>query len=111
MIDLGSKPSEAKVSMSAEKDQTYYPSINIRDAEGLEDLPEGEFTFTGKGKLISFTESMRDGKKTCTCEIEIHGIKPSMKKEKRVKDAGERVSDAFDKIQKKKIAAYEGDEE
>ncbi len=103
-IDLGSKPakemSEAKISPAKE---VYYPSINVRDAEGLDDLPEGEFTFTGKGKVVSYTESMRDGKESCSCEIEIHSIKPSTKKTKKTKDGGERLDESLDKIAKHKM--------
>ncbi len=102
MIDLGSKPSEMKTEMPS-KDSTYYPSLRIDNVEGLDDLPEGEFTFTGKGKLVSYTESMRNGKSTCSCEIEVHSIKPSTKKAKPVKDGGERLDESLDKIAKHKM--------
>ncbi len=111
MIDLGNKPDKEMTEKAAlAPREVYYPSIHLSNVDGLEDLPDGEFTFTGKGKVVSYTESTRDGKETCSCEIEIHGIKPSTKKVKKVKDAGERLDDSFDKIAKKKSEAYEDDE-
>ena len=111
-IDLGRKPakemSDAKPMPARE---VYYPSITVHDAEGLGELPEGEFTFTGKGKVISYTESTRDGKDTCSCEIEIQSIKPSTKKVKKEKDADDRLNDSLNKIAKKKADAYEEDSE
>lgn len=110
-IDLGSKPAKemAEVKMAPDK-KVYYPSIRVNDAEGLDELPEGEFTFTGTGKVVSYTESVRDGKETCSCEIEIHNIKPSTKKTKKSKDAGERLDESLDKIAKKKSNDYDDEE-
>ncbi len=100
MIDLGSKPSEMKSEMPA-KDSTYYPTLRINNAEGLDNLPDGEFTFTAKGKLVSYSEDIKNG--TCSCEIEIHSISPSTKKAKKVKDGGERLDESLDKIAKHKM--------
>lgn len=112
MIDLGKKPGKEMTEKAAlAPREVYYPSINVHDVEGLDDLPEGEFTFTGKGKVVSYTESTRDGKESCSCELEIHSIKPSNNKEKKVKEADERLEDSFKKIAKKKADAYEDDEE
>lgn len=111
MIDLSRKPAKEMTEKAAMAPrEVYYPSINLHDVEGLEELPEGEFTFTGKGKVVSYTESMRDGKESCSCEIEIHSIKPSTKKVKKEKDAGERLDASFDKIAKKKSDAYDDEE-
>ncbi len=110
-IDLGSKPgkemSEAKVAQK----EVYYPTLHLSNVDGLDELPEGEFTFTGKGKVISYTESTRDGKDTCSCELEIHSIKPTNKKVKKEKDADDRLNDSLNKIAKKKADAYEEDSE
>lgn len=111
-IDLGSKPGkEMSAAKPSPAKEVYYPSIHVRDAEGLEDLPDGEFTFTGKGKVVSYTETERDGKETCSCEIEIHSIKPSTKKLRKAKEADERLDDSFNKIAKKKADAYEDNED
>jgi hypothetical protein len=81
MIDLGKKPEPCcdspKTDSKAPK--VYYPSLYVSGIDALDGLPDGEFTFTGKGKVVSKTESTRDGKKTCSCDIEIHAIKPDGK--------------------------------
>ncbi len=101
-IDLGSKPSEDKMAMPS-KDSAYYPSLHINNVDGLDNLPDGEFTFTGKGKLISYTESMRNGKNTCSCEIEVHSIKPLDEGSKKSKDGGDRLDESLDEIANHKM--------
>lgn len=105
MIDLGSKPQEIGKASTPSEDKTYYPTLRISNVEGLDDLPDGEFTFTAKGEVVSHSEDLKNG--TCSCEIEIHSISPNAKKVKKVKDAGERLDDSLDKIAKHKIDDYE----
>lgn len=111
-IDLGNKPGKemSKEAAMAPR-EVYYPTLHLSNVDGLDELPEGEFTFTAKGKVTSYTERVTDGKKSCSCELEVHNIKPSTKKMKKEKDADERLDDSFDKIAKKKAKAYEEDEE
>lgn len=112
MIDLSSKPAKEMTEKAAMAPrEVFYPTLHLSNVEGLEDLPEGEFTFTGKGKVVSYTERVTDGKKSCSCQLEVHGISPSVKKAKKVKEADERLEDSFNKIAKKKADAYEEDED
>lgn len=99
-INLGvtpPKPSKADVAQPAKKTGPYYPSVYINDIPDLHKLPDGEFTFTGTGKLISRKVEDRNGKKTCSCELEIHSIEPDESTE-----AGDTLDDALDKIEAKK---------
>ncbi len=109
MVDLGSKPSEAK-SMEIPKDKVYYPSIHLDDVYELDDLPDGEFYFTGKGKVTRHTETEdEDGTRHCSCDIEIQGIKPtgSAAPAKKAKDSGDMLSEKLDEMESSKEADSE----
>lgn len=106
-IDLGQKydPSEIKKEETGPK--VNYPTMFIRHKmEGkdnpLDSLPDGEFTFQGKGKIVSYKENNKDG--TCECEIEVTGIKPDEPKAKAKKDSGDSLDSALDEVAKKKTA-------
>ncbi len=80
-INLGKKidyPSDVK---PAEPTNPVYPTLYIRDVDGLEDLPDGEFTFVATGKVVMSKEEMRNDVKECSYEIEVHSIKPSTTKD------------------------------
>lgn len=109
MIDLGRKPEKLGKPEVAKDPKVYYPTLHLNNIEGLDDLPEGEFTFTGKGKLVSYSENLETG--TCSCELEIRSISPSSKKVKKSKDAGERLDDSFDEIAKNKADAYDEEDD
>jgi len=109
MINLGKSPSETEVMPPGKKDgEKYFPTLRISDVEGLADLPEGEFTFTAKGKMISYSEDLKRG--TCSVELEVHSIEPSSKNVKKSKEADERLDESFDKIAKKKSKDYDEEE-
>lgn len=82
VIDLGRKPTpmdEPKVAAESSEQKVYYPSFYLSDRSDIE-LPEGEFTFTGKAKVVSKTETTRGGKKKCSYDIELHSIQPQASK-------------------------------
>lgn len=107
-IDLGKEPQKLDKVVTESESKTYYPTLRINDVPGLDDLPEGEFTFTAKGKLASYSENLKDG--TCSCEIEIHSITPvAQKSAKKSKPADERLDESLDKIAQDKADAYEED--
>lgn len=107
MIDLGKSMKETSEAKPMPSKDVHYPSLFIRDVEGLYDLPDGEFTFTGIAKKISSEERTVNGKTTHSCELEIHAIKPTVKKAKKTKDADERLDESFDKIAKKKSESHD----
>lgn len=110
MVDLGSKPSEIKASEPSPKDKVYYPSIHLNDVYELDDLPDGEFYFTGKGKVTRHSETTdEDGTQHCSCDIEIQGIKPtgSAAPAKKGKDSGDMLSDTLDEMEFAKEEASE----
>jgi hypothetical protein len=70
-MDLGTsiEKTESPMGEANGKGKKYYPSIHISNVKGLEDLPDGEFEFTGKGRVVSMTHNKKAG--TCSCEIEV----------------------------------------
>lgn len=94
--DLTVKPANPS---KKEKAKVYYPTIHLSDVEGLEDLPEGEFEFEGKGRVVSKTVSERDGKRYCSCEIEVQSIECE-----DCADEEPTIEDAFDKVAAKKTS-------
>lgn len=103
-IDLGRKfNAEAKVP-DKPKESVSYPTLFIshdtKDGSGLNELPDGEFDFTGRARVISYKEDLKNG--TCQCEIEVMGIKPSAKKAKKPKTSEENLDSALDEVVKKK---------
>jgi hypothetical protein len=105
-IDLGKKyNSGAELSVDKKpKESVSYPTLfvshDMKDGSGLDELPDGEFEFTGKARIVSYKENMKDG--TCQCEIEVMGIKPSTKRAKKAKTSEENLDSALDEVVKKK---------
>ena len=93
-----------------------YPSLSIQDIPELDNLPDGEFYFVGKGQVTRHTEDtpvdsapQEDG---CSCEITVMSMKPVGSAAESVsangeKDSGEKLSDALDSIAQKKADAAE----
>jgi hypothetical protein len=116
MIDLGKTFSkEDCMAMDPCKDKSvHYPTLYVSGIDDVEidALPEGEFTFTAKAKLLSSTESFRDGKRTYSCEIEIQSIKPEGgSRKKKSKSTEESLDEAFSETEKKKSESYSEDDE
>jgi hypothetical protein len=80
-MDLGTSLEKTSSPMGEEsgKSKKYYPSIHISGVKGLEDLPDGEFEFTGKGRVVSMTHNKKAG--TCSCEIEVMDLEAGDKAE------------------------------
>lgn len=84
-VDLSEPPEES------------YPSLYLSDIEGIESLPEeGEAVIRYKRRSI--TETEREGKESCSVELEIQAIKPSGKKtpDSHRKPADSEMEDAID---------------
>lgn len=100
-IDLGvMRPdygSVEPVAASSDKDlpkKKVYPSIYISDLEDEPDIPDsGEAVI--RYKVIEKCETERDGKKTCSYDIEIHEMSPTSKSSSSSKD-----SDSDDEIER-----------
>lgn len=79
------------------KTKTHYPSFYIHDAPkelmGLTDEGEALITF----KVVNKTMSDREGKKSCSCELEVQSITP--KNMPQMDSDGDQPDseDAFDK--------------
>jgi hypothetical protein len=90
-INLGKKSGSDCCEPMPEKksSKVHYPTLYVSGVEGADELPEGEFTFTGKARVVSKTETTRDGKENCSCEIEIMemgGFAASGKKTKSLEE-------------------------
>ena len=79
-IELGKKPNEgngpAMVSPAGKdgkKPKVYYPTLYLSDIKGLDQLPK-EGCALIDFKVVSTTSSMRDGKESTSCELEIHTL-------------------------------------
>lgn len=104
-MNLGSKREvySEPATPSKNKDEVYYPTLYVSGINKEGDLPDGEFTFTGKAKLVSKTETNRNGKETYSFEIEVMDITPTSKGLKsKGKDSGEALDDAFKEIESEK---------
>lgn len=106
-IDLGKKYDAKKdscctIEPAGLEGKISYPTVYVSDIDGLDTLPDGEFTFKGTGKVVSITESTRNGKYHCSCEIEIQDITPDSTKQKPGKSTEESLDDALDTVAKKK---------
>lgn len=114
-IDLGKSYDEAKTEALPEsKGKTHYPSFYISDVEGLDDLPDGEFTFTGRGEVSSSTKTVdSEGNTSYSCEIEIHEITPKggVKSAKSKPDSGELLDSKMSEIENAKEDSAEGGDE
>lgn len=73
-IDLGRKSTSGPMEAKVEKNRVYYPNVYISNVKGLK-LPEGDFEFTGKARVTSKTENMKD--ETCSYDLELMSITPS----------------------------------
>ena len=110
-INLGSKPSEVSKPMSTSKGP-YYPTLYVSGIDGNAEIPDGEFTFTGKARRISKTETERNGKETCSFELEVMELTPTSKGSKsKAKDAGDSLDEAFTEIESAKEDMTEEGEE
>ena len=101
-FDLGSKPQVLSPEASSGKKsepKVSYPTLYVSNAKGLEGLPDGEFEFTGVGKVVHKSVSKRSGSEPSTSvEIEIKSI------DCECDEAGEEddIEGALDKIAAKK---------
>ena len=80
-IDLGKKWDEAALPPkdSQGEERVSYPSLYITSDSPLKLGDKGEAVI--KYKKVESTESMRDGKHSYRCELEVHGIKPTASSE------------------------------
>lgn len=100
MIDLGKTSDLKSFPEKTGKNKKYYPSIYISGVPGLE-VEVGDITFLAKGKVVSCTETKRNGEDASySCEIELHGI------DVKEYDASDDIDEAMDKISKKKSESY-----
>lgn len=107
MVDLGKPmPSGGLQDDESEDGKMSYPTLYIRDIPELDDLPDGEFYFTAKGKVTQHTESDPvDGEDDghCSCEITVLSMKPMASGKKAPKSDPEAGLDgALDSIAQKK---------
>ena len=114
-MDLGVKHEPVKAMIAKEDTKKKsYPTLYVNGIEENE-LPEGEFSFTGKGKVVSSTESTRNGKKVCSFELEVMEIEPDQKAKKKAKsekkDGADGLDGALGEIEKKKMKQESPDEE
>lgn len=78
-IDLGVTPSKGEPSLSApvsvgDSGPPYYPSLYMSFPDSrLDGLPE-EGTITFRYKTVATTESERNGKESCSVELELRKI-------------------------------------
>ena len=102
-MNLGSKISTKEVvSENKTSDREFYPSFYINNVKGMERLPDGEFSFTGKGRVVSMTHNKKAG--TCSCEIEVMDLTPEGKSK-----STKSLEDSLDEIEESK--AEEVDDE
>lgn len=108
-IDLGKKynmggdmPAMDKKPKETISYPTLFVSHDMKDGSGLNELPDGEFEFTGKARIVSYKENMKDG--TCQCEMEVMAIKPSTKKAKKTKSSEDSLDEALTEVAKKKTS-------
>ncbi len=73
-IDLGRKSPSGAMPVKEEKNKVYYPNVYISNVKGLK-LPDGDFEFTGKARVTSKTENMKD--ETCSYDLELMSITPN----------------------------------
>jgi hypothetical protein len=105
-IDLGKKYGGKNDTMISDspKEHVDYPTLFIRhdigDKSGLDEIPDGEFEFTAKGRLVRYTEDLKNG--TCSCEIEVLSIKPSSRKVKKAKSSEDSLDEALTEVARKK---------
>lgn len=99
------KLSEIAISpLSKEKDRVVYPTLYVQDIKGMDKLPDGVFSFTGKGRVATMKHNKKDG--TSTCEIEVIDFTPTSNQ----KGSSEGLADALSK-NKEELAEMEEMEE
>lgn len=74
-IDLGRKSPSMPMPVKEEKNKIYYPNVYISSVKGLELPDDGEFEFTGRARVTSKTENMKD--ETCSYDLELMSITPT----------------------------------
>ena len=73
-ISLGSKLEGPCCPAPEPSKSMYYPSVYMNlDDSRLSDLPDSG-TITFQFNKRSYTESTRDGKKSCSCELEFQAV-------------------------------------
>lgn len=78
-IDLGKSYDSMESTGSSPVKKTpkvSYPTLYVSGIDSIDNLPDGEFKFSAVGKVVSKSESTRDGKTSCSCEIEVQSITP-----------------------------------
>jgi hypothetical protein len=88
-IDLGCGLDSPSSPMTAsESPKKSYPCFYFTCDEKI-DLPDGDFTFTAKGRKIESSENTRDPEEPrYRYEIEVHGFKPMGGAKKESPDMG-----------------------
>jgi len=100
-IDLGRKSPSGPVAVNEEKNKVYYPNVYISNVKGLK-LPEGDFEFTGRARVTSKTENMKD--ETCSYDLELMSITPNGESEDND------LEETMNRKAKKKMDEEESDE-
>lgn len=104
-MNLGSKISSKEApAESAKSDKEFYPSLYINNVKGMDKLPDGEFSFTGKGRVVSMTNNKKAG--TCSCEIEIMDLTPEGKSK-----STKGLEDSLNEIEESKAVEVEDEME
>lgn len=120
MIDLGSRPSTAKVEPAKpDKNPVYYPSFHISsDSE----MPFPKKAFHAKVKLhVRSSEKRTDerGKSRHSYEISVHGIHPDMEdaedkldkgEDEAAEDAAAALMKSMDRARNKKAASSKNED-
>lgn len=107
-IDLGcGLDSPAMPITASDSPKKSYPCFCFTCDEEIE-LPDGEFTFSAKGRKVEDSENTRDEKNPrYRYEIEVHGFKPMGGSKK---DGMVSMADAFKAGLNKKMAEKMGEE-
>lgn len=104
-MNLGSKISVKEMTAEpAKSDKVVYPTLYMSDVKGMEKLPDGGFSFTGKGRVVSMTHNKKAG--TCSCEIEIMDLTPEGKSK-----STKGLEDSLDEIEESKAVEVEDEME
>lgn len=107
-IDLGKTFESLPDLEAADPKEASYPTFFVGGVDGIENLPDGDFDFSGKGRVSSCKEvTDRTGKKVYSCEIEVYEITPEDggKSPTPKKDSGDMLSAKMDEIAQKKSDA------
>jgi len=103
-MNLGSKISASIEAPSpAKSDKVIYPTLYVSDVKGFKGLPDGEFAFTGKGKVSMVKHDKK--RDTCSFEIEVMDITPEGKAK-----STKGLEEELDKIEEEKMSEESDDE-